>query len=117
MSLTRACYFSRLPFLWETDLLSEPEKIPTQQTLSHRFGISTRTLSRIFIKETGMTFNQWRQLAKLITSMQWLLDGMSIQNVAERSGYSNVSAYISAFKQWFAETPGQFKKSAGATIS
>ncbi|MGO1297939.1 MAG: AraC family transcriptional regulator [Vibrio sp.] len=98
-------------------LLSQPEQIANRQQLTQRFGISTRTLSRIFIKETGLTFNQWRQLAKLITSMQWLLDGMSVQDVAERSGYSNVSAYISAFKQWFAETPGQFQKSSCVNIS
>ena len=44
--------------------------------------------------------------------MQWLLDDEPIYDVAVKSGYGNVSAYISAFKRNFNETPGQFKRNS-----
>lgn len=93
-------------------LIGQPSNISTQAQLANCFGLSTRTLSRVFTKETGLTFTQWRQQARLINSMQWLLDDEPIYDVAVKSGYGNVSAYISAFKRNFNETPGQFKRNS-----
>jgi AraC-like DNA-binding protein len=68
-----------------------------------------RTLSRIFINQTGLTFSQWRQQSKIVTSLKWIQEGIPISEVAERSGYGNVSAYIEVFRQRFGQTPGKFQ--------
>ncbi len=41
--------------------------------------ISVRTLSRRFVQETGFTFTQWRQQAKLLRGLEMLAGGLSIQ--------------------------------------
>ncbi|MFM2485191.1 AraC family transcriptional regulator [Celerinatantimonas yamalensis] len=91
------------------ELLRCPSTGMTQAQLANRWGVSVRTLSRIFINQTGLTFSQWRQQSKILISLQWVLDGFTISEVAERSGYSNVSAYIEAFRQRFGESPGKFQ--------
>ncbi len=93
-------------------LMKCPSSELTQEQLASHWGVSVRTLSRIFIKQTGMTFSQWRQQSKIITSLKLIQEGLTIAEVAERSGYSNVSAYIEAFRQRFGETPGKFQSKA-----
>ena len=91
------------------ELLKAPANNLSQEQLAKQWGLSVRTLSRIFIKQTGLTFSQWRQQAKVIVSLKWLLQGLAISEVAERSGYSNVSAYIKVFSQRFGKTPRKFQ--------
>ena len=90
-------------------LMNCPASELTQDQLANQWGVSVRTLSRIFTKQTGLTFSQWRQQAKIVTSLQWIQEGLPINDVAERSGYTNFSAYIEAFRQRFGETPGKFQ--------
>ncbi len=94
------------------ELMRCPSSDLTQEQLASQWGVSVRTLSRIFIKQTGLTFSQWRQQSKIVTSLKLIQQGLSIAEVAERSGYSNVSAYIEAFRQRFGETPGKFQSKA-----
>ncbi|SHE57278.1 helix-turn-helix transcriptional regulator [Vibrio gazogenes] len=91
------------------ELLHCPATDLTQTQLATRAGMSVRTLSRIFTQQTGLTFSQWRQQSKIVISLKWLLAGLPISDVAERSGYHNVSAYIEVFRQRFGETPGKFQ--------
>lgn len=94
------------------ELMKSPSSDLTQEQLASQWGVSVRTLSRIFTKQTGLTFSQWRQQSKIVTSLTLIQEGMAIAEVAERSGYSNVSAYIEAFRQRFGETPGKFQAKA-----
>ncbi len=94
------------------ELMRSPASDLSQEQLASQWGVSVRTLSRIFSKQTGLTFSQWRQQSKIVTSLTLIQQGLSIAEVAERSGYSNVSAYIEAFRQRFGETPGKFQAKA-----
>lgn len=91
------------------ELMSSPASELTQEQLASHWGVSVRTLSRIFTKQTGLTFSQWRQQSKIVNSLKWIQEGLPINDVAERSGYTNVSAFIEAFRQRFGETPGKFQ--------
>ena len=73
--------------------------------MARRYGLSARTLERLFRAETGMRFGLWRQKAKLLESVRVLVEGGSVTAAALESGYSSVSAYIAAFKQTFGCTP------------
>ena len=92
------------------ELLRNPACILDQSQLANQWGISVRNLSRLFSQQTGLSFSQWRQQAKVVASLQWVLAGLPISEVASLSGYSNVSAYIEVFRQRFGKTPGQFKE-------
>ncbi|ECQ9413858.1 helix-turn-helix transcriptional regulator [Salmonella enterica] len=92
------------------ELLETPGSVLSQTQLAHKWGISVRNLSRLFHQETGLTFSRWRQQAKVLSSLQWIFAGLSVNEVAYLSGYSNVSAYIEIFRERFGKTPGQFKE-------
>lgn len=75
-----------------------------------QIGMSTRSLSRRFSAETGMTLVRWRQLARLMQALEWLQMGKSVEWVAQASGYSNTSAFINVFKQYMDTTPSKWTK-------
>ncbi len=95
------------------ELLKNPASMLDQAQLAQRWGLSIRTLSRLFRQQTGLSFSQWRQQAKIVVSLQWVLAGEPVSEVAALSGYSNVSAYIDAFRQRFGKTPGQLQSRGG----
>ncbi|WP_437887512.1 AraC family transcriptional regulator [Phytobacter sp. V91] len=91
------------------ELLAHPDCLLDQTALGQRWGVSVRTLSRLFRQQTGLSFSQWRQQAKVVASLQWVLAGLPVSEIAARSGYSNISAYIEVFRSRFGVTPGQFQ--------
>jgi AraC-like DNA-binding protein len=71
-------------------------------------GISARTMSRRFVAETGLTFAQWRQQARLLRALEKLADGVPVTTVALDLGYDNVSAFIDMFRRAMGTTPGKY---------
>ena len=71
-------------------------------------GVSPRTLSRRFISETGLSFAQWRQQARLMRALELIADGRSVTAIALELGYDNVSAFIDMFKRATGTTPGRY---------
>jgi AraC-like DNA-binding protein len=69
---------------------------------------SLRTLQRIFVRETGLTLEAWRQKARLIHSVACLTAGASVTDAALSSGYRSVGAFIGAFARQFEVTPGRY---------
>ncbi|CUA95381.1 transcriptional regulator, AraC family [Thiomonas bhubaneswarensis] len=70
--------------------------------------ISPRTLSRKFLIETGMSFAQWRQWARLTQALEWLATGRAVKDVALSLGYDSVSAFIKTFRQALGTTPSAY---------
>jgi AraC-like DNA-binding protein len=70
--------------------------------------IAPRTLSRKFAQETGMSFAQWRQWARLTQALEWLATGRAVKDVALSLGYSSVSAFIKTFRQALGSTPAAY---------
>ncbi|KGW79338.1 helix-turn-helix domain protein [Burkholderia pseudomallei MSHR2990] len=71
-------------------------------------GMAPRTLSRRFVSETGFTFTQWRQQARVLRALERLADGVTVTAVALDLGYDNVSAFIDMFRRTLGTTPGQY---------
>jgi AraC-like DNA-binding protein len=90
-------------------LLEKPHSTQPQAELANRYGLSVRTLSRLFRAGTGLSFSQWRQQARVLAAMALLLGGKTVSETATQCGYENVSAFIAAFKMRFGITPGQFR--------
>lgn len=85
-----------------------PDNQFTLKDWAEQLAISPKTFQRQFSKETGLTFIQWRQLARLFASLESLAMGQSIAQVALQHGYSSQSAYTVLFKKFFNVTPSQF---------
>lgn len=71
-------------------------------------GASKRTIERIFIAQTGMSFGRWRQQARLLHALRLLAVGESVTAVALEAGYDSTSAFISMFKKAFGTTPSRY---------
>jgi AraC-like DNA-binding protein len=76
-------------------------------------GASSRTLARLFVKETGMTFGAWRERLRLTTAVARLAEGEAVTAVAYDLGYQSPSAFIAMFRRSLGETPGRYLKKAG----
>ncbi|MBK5407666.1 helix-turn-helix transcriptional regulator [Pseudomonas sp. TH34] len=70
--------------------------------------VSPRTLARRFVAETGFTFSQWRQRARLLRALELLAAHVPVTRVALDLGYENVSAFIAMFRRTFGTTPGRY---------
>ena len=71
-------------------------------------GLSARTLARRFASETGFTFSQWRQRARLLRALERLAAAVPVTTIALELGYENVSAFIAMFRRTFGVTPGRY---------
>lgn len=72
-------------------------------------GASARTLARLFVKETGLGFGEWRQRLRLLLSLDALEAGESVTRVALAHGYNSTSAFIAAFRGVFGASPGELR--------
>lgn len=70
--------------------------------------MSSRTLSRLFIKELGMNFSDWRIRLKLLEAIKRLGEKQSVKEIAFDLGYETTSAFIFMFKKHLGKTPSNY---------
>ena len=85
------------------------------ETLSRRANASPRTVQRLFRRETGMRFVEWRQRLRLIHAVALLTAGASVTAAGAEAGYASTSAFIAAFRQLIGTTPGRYLELATPT--
>ena len=91
------------------DLLrANPREQRPLEELSMKCGASKRTMQRLFVEESGMSFSRWRQRARLIHAMQSLAAGQSVTDAGLEAGYSTTSAFISMFRKQLGTTPARY---------
>lgn len=86
------------------------QPLPTLSALSQQVGASEKTLTRVFQRETGMSWQAWRQQWRLLHAIEWLAEPVSISEVAYQLGFSSDSAFIAFFRQHWGQTPHQFRQ-------
>ncbi len=89
-------------------LIRAPDDSRTLGQWAKTAGSSGRTLARLFLKETGLTFGAWRSQLRLLESIDRLSQGQSVTRVAFDLGYQNLSAFIAMFRKALGTTPGKF---------
>ncbi|WP_374583967.1 helix-turn-helix transcriptional regulator [Pseudoduganella sp.] len=89
-------------------LLAEPGSPQTLEQWAHSVGASERTLARLFEKELGMSFGQWRQQARLAHAAPLIASGMPLAQVADALGYASQSAFTAMFRKTFGVPPTEF---------
>lgn len=80
----------------------------TMADWARRLAVDVKTIQRLFVKETGMTFGQWRQQARLLRALELLATGEKVIDVALALGYESPSAFAAMFRKQFGQTPTQF---------
>ncbi|WP_128599594.1 AraC family transcriptional regulator [Pantoea wallisii] len=89
-------------------LMDDPSDARTGPELARWAGLSPRSLSRHWSIATGMSLSKYRQMSRLLKSLEALAAGKSVQQVAWQVGFDSVSSYISAFRAAFGSTPGKY---------
>lgn len=81
------------------------------QLVSDNFNVSLSYLSQYFKDKTGITILDYITNLKINKSKELLLNSdLTLRDIADQMGYSNVSSFIRRFKQVTSMTPGEFKK-------
>ncbi|MBS4052422.1 MAG: AraC family transcriptional regulator [Methylomonas sp.] len=84
----------------------------TLNTLCAQAGVSKSVLSEKFAALIGHSPIEYLTLWRLQIAAHWLMEpNMTVERVAERSGYESVPAFSKAFKRHFGISPGTFRKS------
>jgi AraC-like DNA-binding protein len=89
-------------------LMEDPADRRTVSEWSDAVALGERTLMRLVVAETGMTFSRWRQQLQIIVAIQRLSAGESVQSVSGVLGYESVSAFITMFKKALGKSPARY---------
>jgi AraC-like DNA-binding protein len=90
------------------ELIRNPSDDSSMEDWGNRFGASGRTIIRLFQAETGLSFRQWKQQARLMSAIQLLAEGANVADAATLSGYESPSAFSAMFKRLLHPRPYGF---------
>lgn len=83
---------------------------PELNQLSQTVGASSKTITRLFKAETGMSYQDWRQQWRLLKAIELLCEERQVSDVAHCLEFSSDSAFIAFFKKQTGQTPLNFMK-------
>ncbi len=76
-----------------------------------RIGVAGRTLNRLLVQDTGLSFGRWRQQLHIILAIQKLSRGASVQSVASDLGYESASSFVTMFRTALGKPPAKYMAS------
>jgi AraC-like DNA-binding protein len=92
-------------------LMAQPDVLPPELCeLVNIIGATAKTIGRIFQRETGMSYQQWRQQWRVLRGVEMLVTGQPVSHTSAELGFASDSAFISFFKQMIGCTPGAYLK-------
>ncbi len=81
--------------------------------LSSKIGLSPNYLSTLFRKETGVSLRQFIEESRLQKAAYLLeMEEAYIGEIAGRVGFTSISYFCKVFKDYFGETPRQYRMSS-----
>ncbi|MEV4471333.1 helix-turn-helix transcriptional regulator [Nonomuraea sp. NPDC049504] len=89
-------------------LLAQPSDPRSLDAHARAIGVSRRTLTRLFIRETGMSFDRWRTHVRLRAALPLLAEGRPVSQAAHAVGYATPSAFLAAFRRTVGTSPGRY---------
>lgn len=91
-------------------LLDHPDQPKDINTWADQINTSSRTLIRLFKKETGLSYRAWIQHMHIVLALGKLARGESIFHIATTLGYASPSAFSAMFKRHLGHPPQRFSK-------
>lgn len=76
---------------------------------SEAMGMNRRRFTRLFRRETGMSFAEWRQQACLLAALPRLGAGEPVTIIALDLGYDSPSAFTTMFKRVLGMSPSRYR--------
>jgi AraC-like DNA-binding protein len=95
-------------------LAANPADDRDLNTWGRQVGASARTLARVFVAETGLSFGRWRSQVRLRAAPSSTSPpACRYRRWVPRVGYHTPSAFVAAFRQAYGLTPGSYFDSTG----
>lgn len=90
--------------------VEKPSPHATINDWARQTGMSRRTFTRSFLRETGLSLSTWRQQACLFAALPRLAEGEPITSVALDLGYDSVPAFTTMFRRMLGKAPRDYFK-------
>ena len=81
----------------------------TVSDLSRRFYVSNSTISHLFKEKMGISIYRYLTQRRLISAKNRIAEGLPLEQVAIRVGFSDYSAFYRAFRQEYGISPRQYR--------
>jgi AraC-like DNA-binding protein len=94
-------------------LLRDPAHKDDLNDLADAAIMGRRSFTRLFRRETGVSFATWRQNVRLMQAMSRLALGEPVTKVAFDVGYSSSSAFTAMFRRTFGVAPTRYLSHQG----
>ncbi|OHX13152.1 AraC family transcriptional regulator [Chromobacterium sphagni] len=88
----------------------DPADATTLKQWAEQVFSTERTLARLFQRELGMSFGQWRARARLLEALSRLKQGDSVQDISAALGYATPSAFIAMFQKQLGDSPERYRR-------
>lgn len=92
--------------------VEKPSPHATIDDWAAQTGMSRRTFTRTFLRETGLSLSTWRQQACLFAALPRLAGGEPITGVALDLGYDSVPAFTTMFRRMLGKAPREYFRAA-----
>ncbi|MTJ80278.1 MAG: AraC family transcriptional regulator [Telmatospirillum sp.] len=93
-------------------LIADPAGRATLTDLARDLPMSARTLARLFHRELGMSFGEWRRRMRLLLCLPRLAAGAPVLEVALDHGYDSPSAFAAMFRRTLGSPPPAYYNEA-----
>ncbi|WP_411561842.1 AraC family transcriptional regulator [Pseudomonas shirazensis] len=94
---------------WCERFLDNPAQDLTLEQCGTQLNLSARSVARLFQREVGMSYGEWRTRARVMLSQQKLAEGKPILTVALEHGYESASAFAAMFKRTLGQAPSDWQ--------
>ena len=91
--------------------LAAPDASATIDDWAAALGQGRRAFTRAFRRETGMSFQAWRQQAMLLSALPRLAAGEPVTTIALDLGYDSPAAFTTMFKRLTGIPPSRYRSS------
>jgi AraC-like DNA-binding protein len=93
--------------------LAAPDPHATIEEWSIGLGLSRRSFTRLFRRQTGLSFVEWRQQACIMAALPPLAAGVPVTSVALDLGYENPAAFTAMFRRMLGASPRSYMGRTG----
>ncbi|MFF3376681.1 helix-turn-helix domain-containing protein [Streptomyces sp. NPDC002680] len=90
-------------------LVADPSDSRDLSAWADTVNAGARTLTRLFVRETGMPFGQWRAHARVRAALGQLAQGSSVAATARAVGYRRPAAFTDAFRRLTGRSPSDYQ--------
>jgi AraC-like DNA-binding protein len=91
--------------------VSTPDTFRSMDQAARTLAMSPRTLRRR-LAEHGVTFSNLLEHERFDKATLYLRSGLSLDDIAERLGFSTTSTFVRSFRRWTGTTPGAYRRHA-----